>query len=103
MRERVHWVSTATTSRWAGRWLRERGARQRAYQVRVGLQPGGVQTWDAGKVVSDRQVDVRLPDTLRLQPATRYHWQVRVLNLRVGSGHYKFHVPSKAPAPQPSR
>lgn len=52
-----------------------RGARQQAYQVRVGTRPGGADTWDSGKVVSDQQVDVRLPTPL--QPATRYHWQVR--------------------------
>ena len=54
-----------------------RGARQQAYQVRVGTQPGSGNTWDSGKVSSDRQVDVRLPASLVLQPATRYHWQVR--------------------------
>ena len=56
---------------------RVRGARQRAYQVRVGLQPGRWETWDSGKVASDRQVDVRLPESVALRPATRYHWQVR--------------------------
>lgn len=54
-----------------------RGAIQQAYQVRVGIEPGSGETWDSGKVKSDRQVDVRLPAALRLQPATRYHWQVR--------------------------
>jgi alpha-L-rhamnosidase len=54
-----------------------RGARQRAYQVRVGTQPGSGATWDSGLVRSDRQVDVRLPATVPLRPATRYHWQVR--------------------------
>lgn len=54
-----------------------RGARQRAYQVRVGTQPGSGATWDSGLVRSDRQVDVRLPATVSLRPATRYHWQVR--------------------------
>ncbi len=54
-----------------------RGARQQAYQVRVGLAPGRATTWNSGQVMSDRQIDVRLPASLRLQPATRYHWQVR--------------------------
>lgn len=54
-----------------------RGAQQRAYQVRVGLRPGGAETWDSGKVASDRQIDVRLPASVHLQSATRYHWQVR--------------------------
>jgi len=54
-----------------------RDARQQAYQVRVGTAPGSAETWDSGKVVSDRQIDVTLPAALKLQPATRYHWQVR--------------------------
>lgn len=54
-----------------------RGARQHAYQVRIGVEPGSGTTWDSGKVRSDRQVDLRLPAALRLRPATRYHWQVR--------------------------
>src|SRR5450830_869824 len=54
-----------------------RGARQQAYQVRVGVTPGSGATWDSGKVVSDRQIDVTLPATRKLQAATRYHWQVR--------------------------
>ncbi|MCE4536939.1 family 78 glycoside hydrolase catalytic domain [Pelomonas sp. P7] len=52
-----------------------RGAVQQAYQVRVGTQPGRGDVWDSGKVASERQADVRLP--AKLQPATRYHWQVR--------------------------
>ncbi|WP_428312897.1 family 78 glycoside hydrolase catalytic domain [Hydrocarboniphaga sp.] len=54
-----------------------RGAHQQAYQVRVGTQPGSADIWDSGKLKSDRQIDVTLPATLKLQPATRYHWQVR--------------------------
>ncbi|KQV59571.1 hypothetical protein ASC95_28040 [Pelomonas sp. Root1217] len=54
-----------------------RSARQQAYQVRVGTQPGSGKTWDSGRVASDRQVDVTPPAALKLQPATRYHWQVR--------------------------
>lgn len=56
---------------------RTRGARQQAYQVRVGTRPGRWDTWDSGKMVSDRQVDVRVPAATPLQPATRYYWQVR--------------------------
>ncbi|HJV69227.1 family 78 glycoside hydrolase catalytic domain [Ideonella sp.] len=56
---------------------RTRGARQLAYQVRVGTAPGRWDTWDSGKVISDRQIDVRLPASKPLRPATRYHWQVR--------------------------
>jgi len=55
-----------------------RGAGQRAYEVRVGARPGGAQTWASGKVNSEQQVDIRLPSAIRLQPATRYYWQVRV-------------------------
>ena len=58
-----------------------RGTRQQAYEVRVGTRPGASDTWRSGKVVSDRQLDVRLP--VPLQPATRYHWQVRAWD---GSG-----------------
>lgn len=58
-----------------------RGAGQRAYEVRVGTQPGGAQTWESGRVNSDRQIDIRLPPAIRLRPATRYHWQVRVWDL----------------------
>jgi alpha-glucuronidase len=56
---------------------RSRDARQQAYQVHVGTAPGLSDIWDSGKVVSDRQIDVRLPQGTALQPATRYHWQVR--------------------------
>lgn len=65
---------------------RVRGARQQAYQVRVGTQPGRWDIWDSGKVVSDRQIDVRLPAATPLQPATRYHWQVRAWDGRGRAG-----------------
>lgn len=54
-----------------------RGAGQSAYEIRVGTRAGSAQTWSSGRVDSDRQHDIRLPSTVRLQPATRYHWQVR--------------------------
>jgi len=59
-----------------------RGARQLAYQVRVGLESGHGMTWDSGKVKSDRQVDVPLPAAVQLHPATRYRWQVRAWDER---------------------
>jgi len=55
-----------------------RGARQTAYQLRVGTAPGLSDIWDSGQVASDRQVDIPLPVAVTLAPATRYHWQARV-------------------------
>jgi alpha-L-rhamnosidase len=55
-----------------------RGAKQSAYQLRVGTAPGLSDVWDSGHVVSDRQVDISLPPSVVLAPATRYHWQARV-------------------------
>ena len=55
-----------------------RGARQSAYQLRVGTAPGISDVWDSGQVASDRQVDIPLPTSVVLAPATRYHWQARV-------------------------
>jgi alpha-L-rhamnosidase len=62
-----------------GWWLESsaRGARQQAYELRLDASAGGSSLWNSGKVVSDQQIDVRLPASLVLQPATRYHWQVR--------------------------
>ena len=57
-----------------------RGVTQAAYQIRIGLTAGGGDVWDSGRVASDRQIDVPLPADLRLAPATRYHWQVRIWN-----------------------
>ncbi len=57
---------------------RVRDARPSAYQVRVGTAPGSAQTWASARIASDRQTDIRLPPDIRLDPATRYHWQVRV-------------------------
>lgn len=65
---------------------RDRGAHQQAYQVRVGVEPGSAAVWDSGQVASDRQVDVRLPTSLRLQGGTRYHWQVRAWDRCGGAG-----------------
>lgn len=55
-----------------------RAAAQTAYEVRIGHRPGGADVWASGRVDSGQQLDVRLPATVTLQPATRYHWQVRV-------------------------
>lgn len=59
-----------------------RGAGQGAYQVRVGRAPGDSNTWNSGKVASDRQIDVRLPPHVQLASGVRYYWQVRVWDRR---------------------
>lgn len=55
-----------------------RGVAQSAYEIRVGRRPGAADVWASGKVDSSRQLDVRLPASVPLQAAVRYHWQVRV-------------------------
>lgn len=55
-----------------------RGTVQSAYQVRLRAAGTGVELWDSGRVASDRQVDVRVPDGISLQSGQRYEWQVRV-------------------------
>jgi alpha-L-rhamnosidase len=55
-----------------------RGTVQSAYQVRVGSTAGGADVWDSGRIASDRQVDVPVPDGIKLTSAKRYFWQVRV-------------------------
>ncbi|MFJ4559849.1 family 78 glycoside hydrolase catalytic domain [Streptomyces massasporeus] len=54
-----------------------RATAQQAYEIQVGRGPGASDVWSSGKVTSGRQVDVEYggPD---LEPATRYHWRVRV-------------------------
>ncbi|HEY8962770.1 MAG TPA: family 78 glycoside hydrolase catalytic domain [Luteolibacter sp.] len=55
-----------------------RGARQQAYQIRVGTDADFQSVWDSGRVVSARQLDIALPSTISLSAATRYRWQVRI-------------------------
>ncbi len=57
-----------------------RDVTQSAYQIRVGVKEGGGDVWDSGRVVSNRQVDITLPAAVRLMPATRYYWQVKIWN-----------------------
>jgi alpha-L-rhamnosidase len=57
-----------------------RGVVQSAYQIRVGTKERGDDVWDSGRVASDRQVDITLAAALRLLPATRYYWQVKIWN-----------------------
>jgi len=65
-----------------------RGAGQGAYQVRVGRAPGDSNTWNSGKVASDRQIDVRLPPHVQLASGVRYYWQVRVWDRRGQPGSW---------------
>ena len=60
----------------------QRGARQSAYEIRVGRRPGAADVWTSRKVRSDRQVDIGYGGR-PLAPATRYYWSVRAWN---GSG-----------------
>ena len=55
-----------------------RGTVQSAYHVRVGTTESGADVWDSGRVASDRQIDIALPATVWLRPATRYYWQVKI-------------------------
>ena len=55
-----------------------RGVVQSAYRIRVGTTNGGDEVWDSDRVASDRQIDLTLPAKLRLAPATRYYWQVKI-------------------------
>jgi alpha-L-rhamnosidase len=62
-------------------WAIEADARsvtQGVYQIRVGTKEGGDDVWDSGRVASERQVDLTLPAGVRLLPATRYYWQVKI-------------------------
>jgi alpha-L-rhamnosidase len=62
-------------------WISESAERdvvQSAYEIRVGKSPGAADVWNSGVVKSDRQVDVVLPSQVKLLPATRYWWQVRI-------------------------
>jgi alpha-L-rhamnosidase len=56
------------------------GVVQSAYHIRVGTKEGDGNVWDSGRVASDRQVDITLPAAVRLLPATRYYWQVKIWN-----------------------
>ena len=55
-----------------------RGTVQSAYQVRLGSMECGTDLWDSGRVTSDRQVDVTVPEGIKPASAMRYYWQVRV-------------------------
>lgn len=57
------------------------GARQSAYQIRVGSRPGASDVWISGEVRSDRQVGVAYRGR-PLRPATRYYWSARAWNGR---------------------
>lgn len=57
-----------------------RGVIQSAYAIRIGLTPSCTGVWDSGRVTSGRQIDIPLPKDLKLRPATRYYWQVKIWN-----------------------
>lgn len=61
------WVATSA----------ERGAKQQAYQIRVGTDSDFQSVWDSGRVESSQQIDVALPANISLTAATHYRWQVR--------------------------
>ena len=63
-------------------WRLERDVLQRAYQVQVAssehaLRSGRADVWDSGRVESGDSAQVAYGGA-PLQPATRYHWRVRV-------------------------
>lgn len=49
----------------------------------MGTGAGLQDLWDSGEIASARQVDVALPSSVILAPATRYYWQVKI---RDGNG-----------------
>jgi len=55
-----------------------RGKVQSAYEVRLGSTESGTDLWDSGRVSSDRQIDVTVPEGIKIASARRYYWQVRV-------------------------
>jgi alpha-L-rhamnosidase len=55
-----------------------RGVVQSAFELRVGTMVDGRDVWDSGRVASDRQIDIALPVNIRLAPATRYYWRVKI-------------------------
>lgn len=70
-------AATDISFAWAAKSER-RSVIQAAYQVHVGTGEKSSDVWDSGRIASDRQIDIRLPATQTLRPATRYYWQVRV-------------------------
>lgn len=62
------------------------GLVQRAYEVRLTKAGGGACVWDSGRVASEQQLDLALPERVALQAATRYEWSVRVWGNHGASG-----------------
>lgn len=54
-----------------------RDVRQTAFEVRVGSAAARSDVWASGRIASREQIDIALPASIRLAPATRYFWQVR--------------------------
>ena len=52
---------------------------QTAYEIWLGTTPGcNGNVWKSGKVVSDDQLDIALPEGVALQDGRLYYWKVRV-------------------------
>lgn len=64
----------------------ERSAAQQAYEIRVGTTRGQGDVWESGRVESDRQMGVALPDSVPVASATRCYWQVRTWDARNTEG-----------------
>jgi alpha-L-rhamnosidase len=57
------------------------GAKQTAYELRVGTSPDAADTWDSGKVSSDASANVAYGGPA-LKPSQRYWWSVRTWDAR---------------------
>lgn len=53
------------------------GAKQTAYEILL-KDKDGKQIWDSGKVESQRQTGIQLPEEISLLPKTAYSWEVTV-------------------------
>lgn len=66
---------------------RSAGARQSAYEIEVAstlkaLKAGKADVWRSGRVMSDEQLHIGLPKSIKLAEATRYWWRVRTADAR---------------------
>ena len=69
-----------------------RGAKQRAYEIRVafssdGLTKSKAEVWDSGRVESDESINVAYAGP-ELQSARRYYWEVRIWDQQGQSSAY---------------
>jgi hypothetical protein len=63
------------------------GARQTAYQIRVGASAGSAGVWDSGKVASDASVNVADAGPT-LKSSQRYWWSVRTWGAHGSAGEW---------------